>query len=88
MRKFRIVSCHMVNHPAWVTACSVDLIEDELQKIADSKITRVDRPPIGELWFKHFNKPEGYEIHAFFKNKQGKVRRFAKTREIGSAPTP
>lgn len=86
MRRFRIISCHMVNHPAELCARSVDLIEDLIQEVADSKVVRVDRPAIGPLTFKHFTKPTGYEIHAFFTNKDGKIRRFMKTQETDEVP--
>lgn len=86
MRRFLIISCHMVNHPAELNARSVDLIEDKIQEVADSKAVRQDRPAIGPLTFKHFPKSKGYEVHAFFKNKDGKTRRFMKTRETNMVP--
>lgn len=82
MRKFRILQSYTVDHPEAIEARSVDLIEDQIQQIADRKSVRVDRPPIGELRFKHFDKPEGYEVHAFFTDRHGKSRRFMKTREV------
>lgn len=81
MRKFQVLSSFLVSHPHIIEARSVDLLEDEIQAIADHRRT-VAGDRYGELQFKHFNKFGRRELHAFFINKAGKKRRFMKVCEI------
>ena len=81
MRRFAVLQSYTVIHPEVIEARCVDLLEDEIQAIADRKPLRADRPSIGELTFKYFDKSTGFEVHAFFINRHGKKVRFMKTQE-------
>lgn len=86
MRRFKVTQSYTVVHPEEINVRSIDLLEDEVQTIADQKPVRKDRPPIGELTFKHFPNPDGHVMYAYFRNKHGKMRKFMKLVESYEVP--
>lgn len=86
-QRWKVETSHIVCHPDEYEVVDHFDLYRQLQKTADEKKPRVDRPPIGPLEFKFHLDDDGVAdvAHAFFRGKDGNKRRFMRLRRV-SAP--
>ena len=82
---WRVETSHIVVHPETYEVDDHFELYRQLQQTADEKKIRIDRPPIGPLEFKPVENDysETIVVHAFFRGKDGKKKRFMRLRRVG-----
>jgi hypothetical protein len=81
MKPWKILSSYTVDTPPFLVGDTYTDVEAHMQKVANEKSVRKDRPPIGELTFKHLYNGDARQVHGFFVNKHGNKVRFMKVEE-------
>ena len=87
MQRWKVETSHIVTHPdEYEVKDHFDLYR-QLQRTADEKKIRIDRPPIGPLEFRPVENDynETVVVHAYFRGTNGKKLRFMRLRRIEAA---
>lgn len=79
---WNIEMSHMVAVPQYILAHNLREVRAALRAIADSKITRTDRPAIGRLFYRYDvdDQDRVNVVHSYFVGRNGKQRRFIRVR--------
>lgn len=77
-----VEASHLVNHPQYIEATSLEELRREVQKLADSRSSRDNVPAFGEITFR-YETDEADEVvlvQSYFRNRHGNKARFMRLR--------
>lgn len=85
---WRVMASHVVCHPHELHVSRLSELRSRVQRIADAKKVRSDRPPIGKLSFRYELDADDHPcvVYAYFIGRGGTKRRFMKLERTEPCP--